>query len=529
MKKLKDVAEAEPKKKKKYLHIIPHSHTDEGWLATTNDTFSGDDENATFTGGVHDILDSVLEQLSKEDKPNRTFSFAQTKGFKTWYDLQSNTTKAKVRELVQSGRLDLVNGGWTTPDEATTQFDSLIDNFMVGQQWLQREFGHHSKVSWSIDALGVSSGYARLAKYVGFDMMVYSKINSYEKASMRKNKTRAQVWRPHEENLGMRKDILGIAMDQQKNGSLGAYCWPQGFYVDQNYLQDVPMVLKKGQEGYHFNKLVKSLYKDVKEYLEKERTPHMMRPFGCDMAYVDAEMNYIITDQLFEMWNELGYNEEIEILYSTPSKYLDAMREVNTEWVAEKGSHVPEEHHGWPIRKEDSFPYSQSNDIFLNGFYSTRPHIKKSVRDATRKLHSSLRLSAQQVLRNDTNATEVEELLKYQFKAMDNLGSLQHHAVMGTVTERVAADFLKKAQNTSELIEKYNSKLLIEKLNYTHNINVSALNSSLGFNLTMTNLSTSYSNNSEFIFTVQNPTPQLREEWIEIQVPYHNYTVSEVF
>jgi len=45
-------------------------------------------------------------------------------------------------------------------------------------------------------------------------MMVYSKVNSYEKSEMRKNKTRAQVWRPHEENLGMRKDILGVALDQ---------------------------------------------------------------------------------------------------------------------------------------------------------------------------------------------------------------------------------------------------------------------------------------------------------------------------
>jgi hypothetical protein len=220
---------------------------------------------------------------------------------------------------VKDGRLDLVNGGWSTPDEATTQFDALIDNFMIGQQWLQREFGHHSKVSWSIDALGISSGYARLARDVGFDMMVYSKVNSYEKAQMRKNKTRTQVWRPHEENLGMRKDILGVALDQQKNGSLGAYCWPQGFYVDQNYLQDVPMVLKKNQTGYKFDKLVKSFYKDVKEYLDKERTNHVMRPFGCDMAYVDAEMNYIITDQLFSVWNELGFNDDIEIKYSTPT------------------------------------------------------------------------------------------------------------------------------------------------------------------------------------------------------------------
>ena len=112
---------------------------------------------------------------------------------------------------------------------------------------------------------------------------------------------------------------------------------------------------------------------------------------------------------------------------------------------------------------------------------------------------------------------------------MDNLGTLQHHALMGTVTEKVAADFLKTATNTSETIDKHNSLLLIEKLGYSHNINVTEFNTSLSFNQTLTNLSSIYANNTEFIFTVQNPTPQLREEWIEIQVPYHNYTISEVF
>lgn len=105
-------------------------------------------------------------------------------------------------------------------------------------------------------------------------------------------------------------------------------------------------------------------------------------------------------------------------------------------------------------------------------------------------------------MRNDTTPEDVEAALKFQFKALDNLGTLQHHAIMGTVTERVAQDFMTKAKNTSETIDKYNSKLLIEKLNYTHNLNVSEFNSSLSFNQTLTNFSSIYSNNSEFIFTV---------------------------
>jgi hypothetical protein len=42
--------------------------------------------------------------------------------------------------------------------------------------------------------------------------------------------------------------------------------------------------------------------------LAQERTNHIMRPFGCDMAYVDASVNYIITDELIKVWNELGFD-----------------------------------------------------------------------------------------------------------------------------------------------------------------------------------------------------------------------------
>jgi lysosomal alpha-mannosidase len=152
-------------------------------MSTTEQSFSGfqDESNPTgqYMGGVKDILDSVYEQLIKND--TRTFTYAETKFFKMWYDNQTAEVQEKTKELVKAGRLDLVNGGWSSPDEATTTYDALIDNFMIGQQWLYKTFEHHSKVSWQLDALGVSSGYARLAKDVGFDMLYYAKVNLAER------------------------------------------------------------------------------------------------------------------------------------------------------------------------------------------------------------------------------------------------------------------------------------------------------------------------------------------------------------
>jgi len=33
-----------------------------------------------------------------------------------------------------------------------------------------------------------------------------------------------------------------------------------------------------------------------------------MRPFGCDMAFVDASVNYRIMDELIKVWHEYGFD-----------------------------------------------------------------------------------------------------------------------------------------------------------------------------------------------------------------------------
>lgn len=56
--------------------------------------------------------------------------------------------QADVRGIVKNGQLDLVSGGWSAPDEAITTYDDILDNFMIGQRFLKREFGIIPRVSW---------------------------------------------------------------------------------------------------------------------------------------------------------------------------------------------------------------------------------------------------------------------------------------------------------------------------------------------------------------------------------------------
>jgi hypothetical protein len=99
-------------------------------MTTPANYFVGTDPNQIYIGGVRDILDSVISEMIENQ--NLTFTYAEVKYFKQWYDLQGEDIKEEVKKLVKNGNLDLVSGGWSTPDEAITQYDSILDNFMMG-------------------------------------------------------------------------------------------------------------------------------------------------------------------------------------------------------------------------------------------------------------------------------------------------------------------------------------------------------------------------------------------------------------
>lgn len=67
----------------------------------------------------------------------------------------------------------------SAPDEATTNYEDLIDNFMTGHRFIKEELQQEDMphISWQIDSFGVSNGFAILARDLGFDAMFYSRLD----------------------------------------------------------------------------------------------------------------------------------------------------------------------------------------------------------------------------------------------------------------------------------------------------------------------------------------------------------------
>ena len=98
------------------VHLIPHSHCDPGWLLTADQY---------FLTQVRSIIDTVIEAL--EASPSRRFIWSEVSYFTTWWRSTDDSSRARIKALVDSGALEMVMGGWVMNDEALPSLDAIID------------------------------------------------------------------------------------------------------------------------------------------------------------------------------------------------------------------------------------------------------------------------------------------------------------------------------------------------------------------------------------------------------------------
>lgn len=73
-----------------YVHMVPHTHDDLGWLKTVDDYYSGSNQEAHHAS-VELILDSVVDQMTL--KPHTKFTYVEMKFFQMWWSRQNNEVK----------------------------------------------------------------------------------------------------------------------------------------------------------------------------------------------------------------------------------------------------------------------------------------------------------------------------------------------------------------------------------------------------------------------------------------------------
>ncbi|KAM3623462.1 uncharacterized protein V6R79_011495 [Siganus canaliculatus] len=403
------------------VHLVPHTHDDVGWLKTVDQYFYGD-RNDIQHAGVQYILDSVVDQLLKN--PDRRFIYVETAFFYRWWKQQSSSMQQTVKQLVNEGRLEFVNGGWCMSDEATTHYSAVIDQMTMGLRFLNETFGPcgRPRVAWHIDPFGHAREHASMFAQMGYDGFFFGRVDYQDRARRRMSKEQELLWRASDSLSAPVADLFTGILPNGYNPPAG-FCWDQS--CDDPPIRDDPDL-----EDYNVDDVVTRFLAIANSQAKVYKTNHIIMTMGSDFQYENANLWYKNLDKLIYYVNSLqASGSNVNVLYSTPSCYLQELHKANLTWA---------------LKTDDFFPYADDAHDFWTGYFTSRPALKRYERISNSNLQTcnQLEVLGGPVSRTGPFGQGDSQTLK---KAM---AVAQHHdAVSGTEKQHVANDYARRLAN----------------------------------------------------------------------------------
>nr|XP_033811493.1 lysosomal alpha-mannosidase isoform X2 [Geotrypetes seraphini] len=384
------------------VHLVPHTHNDVGWLKTIDQYFYG-----------------VIPQLLED--PSKRFIYVEIAFFYRWWKQQSEGMKQAVIQLVNEGRLEFINGGWCMNDEGTTHYSAIIDQMTLGLQFLEETFGEcgRPRVAWHIDPFGHSREQVSLFAQMGFDGYFIGRLDYQDKNNRENLQTMEFIWRGSASLQPPAADLFTGVLPNGYNPPV-FMCW-DGFCSDDPVMDD------KSLDGYNVDIIVSRFMTIAYSQAEVYQTNHLIMTMGSDFQYENANLWYKNMDKLIRYVNAQQSNgSKVNVLYSTPSCYLNQLHQANLSW---------------PMIHEDLFPYADGPHQFWTGYFTSRPGFKRYERMSNNLLQmcNQLEVLAGPVSREGPYGKGDSSMLK---RAM---AVAQHHdAVSGTEKQHVANDYAKR-------------------------------------------------------------------------------------
>ena len=188
---------------------------------------------------------------------------------------------------------------------------------------------------------------------MGFDAMFFGRIDYQDKNKRMNDKTMEWVWMPSNE-LGTDVNIFAHTLYQ-------GYGSPEGFgfdILDDN--NDIPWINNQTSPDYNGPEMAKKLIEHLQVRQEHYLTDDLFVLIGEDFRFMEAENNYRSIDNMIDYMNE-NHNDEYFFKYSTPSIYIDALKEKEVVW---------------PTKYDDLFPYADDPESYWTGYFTSRANDK---------------------------------------------------------------------------------------------------------------------------------------------------------
>ena len=93
-------------------------------------------------------------------------------------------------------------------DEACPIYDDMINNMMIGHDFIFKEFGVKPRIGWQIDPFGHSNTNSRFFAEMGFDALFFARIDYQDKNKRMNEKSMEWVWMPSKDKMGTDVNIF---------------------------------------------------------------------------------------------------------------------------------------------------------------------------------------------------------------------------------------------------------------------------------------------------------------------------------
>jgi hypothetical protein len=275
------------------LFVVPHTHADVGWLQTVD---------SLSRMNVSRILDGVVGNLANDTLKRRRFVWDEMAFLQYWWDEQATPVQqAQFKQFVADGRIEFTDNGWSQHDMGCTTVDSMLNNWVVGHQWLLERFGAvaRPKVGWSLDPFGQSGSQGVLQSLLGMEAWFFTRINDAIINDMKQSKGLEFVWRPSSALADADSEIFTHIFESY-------YCMPLptfAFEWGPSKGAVLPVDDKTTLD------LATQLAGIAKQRAAWFRTENVMIPWGCDYQYQNAALVYESTEKIMDVMNahpELG-------------------------------------------------------------------------------------------------------------------------------------------------------------------------------------------------------------------------------
>ena len=77
--------------------------------------------------------------------PKMKFIWAEISFLAMWWNEQNRETQDMVRTLLKNGQLEIVGGGWVMNDEANSFYYAIMEQFILGHEWLKLNLNYKPK------------------------------------------------------------------------------------------------------------------------------------------------------------------------------------------------------------------------------------------------------------------------------------------------------------------------------------------------------------------------------------------------